>query len=67
MSSHFEMAFSKNRFKVGISASPAQAVASLPIFWNAPLVVQFFNVHFNYYFASLIAMRSKIYIFQHSF
>lgn len=42
---HFEMTFSKNRFKVRILACPAQAVASLPlIFWNAPLVVQFFNI-----------------------
>jgi hypothetical protein len=28
MSSHFEMMFLKNRYKVGIKASPAQAVAS---------------------------------------
>jgi hypothetical protein len=41
MSSHFEMMFLKNRYKVGIKASPAQAVASLKIFWNAPLEVLF--------------------------
>jgi hypothetical protein len=42
MNGHSVMMFLKNRYKVGIKASPAQAVASLKIFWNAPLEVLFF-------------------------
>jgi hypothetical protein len=41
MNGHSVIMFLKNRYKVGIKASPAQAVASLKIFWNAPLEVLF--------------------------
>ena len=35
------MVFLKNRYKVGIKASPAYAVASLKQFWNSPLEALF--------------------------
>jgi hypothetical protein len=47
MNGHSAMMFLKNRYKVGIKASPAQAVASLKIFWNAPLEVLFLTISYE--------------------